>query len=343
MGAPPSSHRAAGRPATRSGKSQSRRSRIIAGTEPLLDAHRLYYFFHVARLGSFTRAEAFLKVAQPALSRQVQLLEAELGAVLLLRLRRGVQLTDLGKIVFSHAAQILDAMKETRQRVEMARSHLAAEVAIGLPVSFAATFLPTILADFREKFPAVKLRVMEAPTGQLQEWLVTNVVDMAVLVNPVEDARLILEALFVDQAYLVAAPNRPHMERPHVSFSEIRQLPLVLLPSGRGSRGVIDDFARRHSITIVPQLELENLQLIKRLLQTSECYSIFPYMAVAEELKGGVLKCVPFKPRLTRNVYLAAPGDRPTTNASRALLSELKQIVRAAPQQLGHVDLSAGR
>ncbi len=64
-------------------------------------------------------------------------------------------------------------------------------------------------------------------------------------------------------------------------------------------------------MTLVPELELENLQLIKRLLQTTKYYTIFPYMAVAEELRQGLLACVPFKPALKRHVYLAAPSDRP--------------------------------
>lgn len=323
------------KPSSRLVKSRARRSSNQANGDVLLDAHRLYYFHEVARLGNFTRAESFLGVAQPALSRQVQLLEAELGGVLLQRLRRGVELTDLGKIVFAQATKILDAMKETRHRVQMARSHLTAEVAIGLPVSFAASFLPTILIAFREKFPSVKLRVMEAPTGQLQEWLASAMIDMAVLVNPNNDPRLIVEELFVDQAYLVAPPDRLHMDRPYVSFKEVCELPLVLLPSGRGSRGVIDDFSLRNSMPLVPELELENLQLVKQLLQTTRYYTILSYMAIAEELRQGLLACVPFKPALKRQVYLAAPGDRPTSNASRALLSGLKKIVRAAPQKHG--------
>ena len=81
----------------------------------VLHTNRLYYFYQTARLGSFSKAEDHLDVAQPALSRQVQLLEKELGAVLLERHARGVSLTENGRLVYERAAKIFGLMAEIRQ------------------------------------------------------------------------------------------------------------------------------------------------------------------------------------------------------------------------------------
>ena len=82
-------------------------------TKSLLDSKRLFYFYHVARLGSLTTAETVLDVAQSAISRQLQQLEAELGEQLLERTGRGVKLTEAGELLFRQATSILGEMAST--------------------------------------------------------------------------------------------------------------------------------------------------------------------------------------------------------------------------------------
>ena len=102
-----------------------------------MDLKQLEYFARVAELGSFTRAAAVLGVAQPALSRQVRLLEVELRQNLLLRNGRGVTTTDAGKMLLEHARGILHQFERAREDMGRVRGALAGRVAVGLPPSMA--------------------------------------------------------------------------------------------------------------------------------------------------------------------------------------------------------------
>ena len=100
-----------------------------------MDIKQLEYFVHVAELGSFTRASSVLNIAQPALSRQVRLLEVELRQNLLARNGRGVTTTEAGKLLLEHGRGILHQLGRAREDLERARGALAGRVAVGLPPS----------------------------------------------------------------------------------------------------------------------------------------------------------------------------------------------------------------
>ena len=100
-----------------------------------MDLKQLEYFVHVAEMGSFTRAAAFLQVAQPALSRQVRTLEVELRQPLLDRNGRGVTLTEAGKRLLAHGRGILQQVERARQDLEDQRGAATGHLAVGLPPS----------------------------------------------------------------------------------------------------------------------------------------------------------------------------------------------------------------
>mgnify|MGYP003429888468 CR=1 FL=1 len=105
---------------------------------------QLEYFVAVAELGSFSKAAVILNIAQPALSRQVRLLETDLHVTLLMRNGRGVVLTEAGKRLFDHSVGILQLVSRTREDIEASRDEPAGRIVIGLPPS---NTLPTRWLD----------------------------------------------------------------------------------------------------------------------------------------------------------------------------------------------------
>ncbi|MDO8284058.1 MAG: LysR family transcriptional regulator, partial [Rhodoferax sp.] len=102
-----------------------------------MDLKQLEYFVRVAELGSFTRAAIALDIAQPALSRQVRLLEVELRQTLLTRNGRGALPTEAGKLLLAHGRGILHQVERAKEELGRVRGSLAGRVAVGLPTSLA--------------------------------------------------------------------------------------------------------------------------------------------------------------------------------------------------------------
>ena len=132
-----------------------------------MDLKQIEYFVRVAELGSFTRAAVVLNIAQPALSRQVRLLEVELRQNLLVRNGRGAVPTEAGKLLLEHGRGILHQVERAREELGRVRGALAGRVAIGLPTSVARVMTVPLTRAFRNELPEVRLSISEGLSGAI--------------------------------------------------------------------------------------------------------------------------------------------------------------------------------
>jgi DNA-binding transcriptional LysR family regulator len=188
-----------------------------------MELHSLRYFVAVAEELHFSRAATRLHITQPALSRQIRLLEEELGITLLRRTKRTVELTEAG-------ATFLPEIRKALQQIESATqiAQRAARGEIGsLRIAFAASamhiVLPKILQQFRALYPNVKLEMTELCTLDQVEALRTETVDVGLLHPPIDVPFLSLHPLQGEK--LVVALPEAH------PLSQQKQLPLKTLAS----------------------------------------------------------------------------------------------------------------
>ena len=170
-----------------------------------MDFKQLQTFVQVAELGSFTRAASVLRVAQPALSRQVRALEVELRQALVDRNGRGVTLTPAGTRLLGHGRGILQQLERARQDLEEHRGMAAGLLSIGLPPSVSRTLTAPLVELFRERFPRATLTVVEGLTTYTLEWLAQGRIDCAVVYNATPAAAFELLPVLEEPLYLVSA------------------------------------------------------------------------------------------------------------------------------------------
>ena len=168
-----------------------------------MDLKQLEYFVRVAELGSFTRAAIALDVAQPALSRQVRLLEVELRQSLLLRNGRGATPTEAGKLLLAHGRGILHQVERAREELGRVRGSLAGRVAIGLPPTLARVLTVPLTRAFRQQLPDAQLSISEGLSVVMQEWLLSGRLDIAVLYNAQPAAGIDIAPLLTEELALV--------------------------------------------------------------------------------------------------------------------------------------------
>jgi LysR family nitrogen assimilation transcriptional regulator len=196
-----------------------------------MDLKQLEYFVRVAELGSFTRAAIELDVAQPALSRQVRLLEVELRQTLLVRNGRGALPTEAGKLLLEHGRGILHQVERAREDLGRLRGGLAGRVAVGLPTSVARVLTVPLTRAVREALPEARLSISEGLSGSLQEGLASGRLDIVVLYNAQASRELDLVPLLEEDLVLVSRrPPGLHEDPPPgpIELAEVAHLPLVI-------------------------------------------------------------------------------------------------------------------
>ena len=174
-----------------------------------MDLKQLEYFVRVAELGSFTRASIALDVAQPALSRQIRLLEVELRQNLLTRNGRGASPTEAGKLLLEHGRGILHQVALAREELGAARGAMAGHVSIGLPPSLSKLITVPLTRSFRAELPQARLTLTEGFSVLMYEGLRVGNLDMAVLYNPAHSPDLEKTLLREEDLVLISAGGLP--------------------------------------------------------------------------------------------------------------------------------------
>src|SRR5437764_6177181 len=129
-----------------------------------MEIHQLRYFVAVAEEGSFSRAAAKVRVAQPSLSQQIGKLEAEVGQPLFDRLPRSVVLTEAGRCLIDYARQILASIGDARRCVDEVKGEIAGKVAVGAIPTMAPYVLPELVVTFQKQYTEVTLDIVEDVT-----------------------------------------------------------------------------------------------------------------------------------------------------------------------------------
>src|SRR6266576_771170 len=144
-----------------------------------MEIHQLRYFVAVAEEGSFSRAAAKVRVAQPSLSQQIRKLEAEVGQPLFDRLPRSVVLTEAGRCLIDYARQILASIGDARRCIDEFKGEIAGRVAVGAIPTIAPYVLPELVVTFQNHYPQVTLEIVEDVTAGIRRRIEAGELDVA--------------------------------------------------------------------------------------------------------------------------------------------------------------------
>ncbi len=294
-----------------------------------MDLKQLEYFVRVAELGSFTRAAVALDVAQPALSRQVRLLEVELRQNLLTRNGRGAAPTEAGKLLLEHGRGILHQVERAREELGRVRGALAGRVAIGLPTSVAKALAVPLIREFRKRMPEATLSISEGLSVGMHESLANGRLDIALLLNAGPSPDVELTPLLDEQLYLVqpsggkAAAARP---RP-VALGDVAKLPLVIPSRPNAIRMLVETEMAAVGLRPSVALEIDGVAAILDLVEDGAGNAVLSRNAVATSARPEAFALRPVT-GLKSKLMVAMSSQRPATLTQKAVVLLIQQLAR---------------
>ena len=289
-----------------------------------MDLRQLRYFVAIVQSGSISRASLQLNIAQPALSLHIRNMEADLGVPLLFRTPQGVQPTEAGLILLRNAKTILAQFEQAEREIRGSSTEPTGEVRLGLPGTISQILGAPLVIAARERYPKITLRIAEAMSGYVLEWLRLGRVDLGLLFQTVEDRDLRSIALATETLVLFG-PAEPKDGTTHppegvpVPFATIAGLPLILPSPGHGLRDLIDQRAALLQVPVRTGIDIDAYPAIKTLVEQGLGYSILPVHAVQREITEGRLRSWPIDPPLLRTVHLVIPTNRPLSPAAKSI------------------------
>ncbi|WP_417518613.1 LysR family transcriptional regulator [Marinobacter sp.] len=297
-----------------------------------VDLRQLNTFLTVADTGSFSRASEKLFVAQPALSRQIRMLESALNVEVFVRHGRGVVLTAPGELLYDRARKIMQDLERTLADVTAIAGEVTGQVTLGILPTVAHIFSGTIVEKYRKKFPQVNLAVKSAMSGTLQQMVAQHRLNLAITYNPSSQRNLRCKPLLEEPLYLIGPSNSPLAKQTEITMDDVLKQQLILPEEKHGLRQAVEREAAQRGTTINLALEVSAWPLLTDTARRGLGYTILPSAAVHEMMARNEVMAIPItSPELTRTLSLVTPADLPASVATEKL-SEM--ILRQVAQHV---------
>ncbi|WP_040806238.1 LysR family transcriptional regulator [Nocardia concava] len=304
-----------------------------------MQLQQLSYFLAVARAQHFTRAADALGVAQPSLSKQIRVLETELGAELFSRARGNITLTPAGEALLPLANRILADVDTARLEVQELAGLRRGRVRIGATPSLCSGLLADALRRYHDAYPGIRLLVEEGGSRDLVRELTRGELDLALVILPLsEDTPLATTPLLRED--LVVAARRDDtslLSRTRLRVTDLRDRPLVMFRQGYDLREATLAACRQAGFEPRFAVEGGEMDAVLRFVEVGLGIAVVPSTVLAGRpglqgipLSGEGAAHGRAEHRLHRTVALAHRKDVAPTHAAGAFRSTLETFVREA-------------
>lgn len=295
-------------------------------TPAILDA-RWALFAKVAELGSLTQVANSVNAPQSVISRQVGQLEKQCGAKLFRRTGRGVVLTEFGELVYQRIRPLMLEADRLADDILATNNIPIGEVHVGLLPSTVPSFAGRLFKTVQEQFPRVRLHLVEGSSAQLEEWLDSGRLDMALLLREGMIDSRDEPCLFTTALDLIGARDAPLLASGRIAFDSLQNVPLILPAEPHVLRRRLDILARERGVRLQVSVEADTIQLQREIAAAGIGYAIVAAVAGADEQDVRLGKARIVEPELVRSIVLGTTRHRPYTLATRSLHQLIRDLL----------------
>jgi LysR family nitrogen assimilation transcriptional regulator len=294
-----------------------------------MNIRQLQYFLGVLKDRSITKAATRMYVAQPALGLQIRKLEEEFKVDLITRHSRGIVATEAGMRLAAQAEILLRQFEKISQDMLEYSGEPQGLVAVGLTSGTSLVLAAKLVESCRREYPGINLRLTEALSEQLMEWVVDGRIDLTLTYNPNIISGLISEPLASEELYFVQNSQKIELDEDQCTLANILQTDLALPTNPHLVRVLVEEAARKIGKEVQVSTEMDSVHVIKELIRQNLVSSIMPLTTIMREVDSGEFVAWPVKePSLQRTLFIAHSTHHPSSKAFMAVVNLMRNSVR---------------
>jgi DNA-binding transcriptional LysR family regulator len=295
-----------------------------------MELNQLKTFCAVVEKKSFSRASEAVFLSQPTVSLQISSLEQELGTRLLDRRGREVTVTRTGETLYHYARRILRLVDEAEQAIEQLKGLVKGELTLGASTIPGEYILPSLLAKFKEKYPAIDINLVIGDTKEIIEKVARNEVELGVVGTREKSDKLVFESFTSERLVLITPTTRKWFKKQELAtIEELRKVPFILRESGSGTRATVKQRLQQAGIKeedLASVMSLGSTAAVKRAVECGAGVSLISEKAIENEIKLGTIKTITLKDlELNREFFIVYSRQKSRSPATQALLHFLKE------------------
>ncbi|KRW59416.1 LysR family transcriptional regulator [Pseudomonas sp. TTU2014-080ASC] len=290
------------------------------------DLRQLRHFVALAEHGNFARAADAVHLSQPALSRSIQALEAQLDCRLLDRHSRGIALTTHGELVLEHAQRLLAGSRELKNAVSQLDNLEAGELRLGSGPYPAARLIPNAIGRMAKRYPRVRIKLQINNWLELRDLLLDDALELFVADSRelLDDPQLKVEPLRPYQGVIFCRPEHPLLQVAKPGLADLFEYPMASTQLPQEVRKALQAISVREEPL---SIQCDNFMVLKTLVASSDVLSLAPWDVVAADVQAGRLACLPLPAvMMGYSAYaLISRAGRSLSPAAQAIRTEILQ------------------
>ena len=256
-----------------------------------MDLRQLEIIRAIADTGSFTAAGEKLHVSQSAISRQILLLEDELGEPVFHRIGRRIRITPAGESLLQLSHRVFQDLQDTVSAISDKRESLRGTLRLVGGMTVCLYVFPSLLAEVRRVHPHLDLKVTVGSAERSITMLRSGAGDLGMLTLPVEASDLVSVPVLEEELFLITYLTHPLAKKKTIAPADLDKQPFVLFETGSITRRLVEEFFARERIAPQIIMETENVEIIKAMVRNGLGISIIPWQAVAADVRTKQLFC----------------------------------------------------
>lgn len=299
-----------------------------------MDIKQLRSFITISETKNITKAAAFLNIVQPAVSRQIHLLEEELGVKLFERSRHGMHLTNEGKILEEYARRALKEIETAKIELTSSDSALKGSVNIGILSSLSELLSVALMRVIKAKYPNVNLKITVGYSGHLKEWLESGEIDVALIYGSTSSKFLDMQSMVKEQLWLIGSAQSQLSSEQIIELKDISQYDLILPYAPHRLRTLIEQGFHKAKYELKISAEVNDLAVQKQLVKEGFGYTILPLVSIKSDLEKKAFCAAPIHHSdFIREIVLALPNTRHISKLVHTIAQEVIAVSKISVKE----------
>lgn len=299
-----------------------------------LNLNHLLNFIQIIEWGNISKAAAFLNIAQPALSRQIKSLEDTMGTHLMQRHSWGIEPTEDGKRLLQYALRIQKECIAAQESMQSSKDNPTGTVYFGVPSAYSVTLVPPLLERMSMLYPNISVRIVEAFSATIYEWLISGRLDLAILYYS-KEYNVADTTPFVQEEMHAYSTEEMIAGKDEFPLAELGDRKLILPWRPHMLRLEVESAFITAAIPFEPSIEIDSMPCLKELAHRGDGVTILPPSSVARETADGRLHGVPLRPSINLVTVLGQTPIRQPTRAVSILSNTLSNLAHELAPMTG--------
>jgi DNA-binding transcriptional LysR family regulator len=276
-----------------------------------MNLNQLKIFYMAAKNGNLSLAAKELFITQPAVTKGIQRLQEFYDMKFVDHVGKKLILTDAGAVLYEISEKIFELENQAEESIRDFQQRKRGHIRILSSESFGDYYLPRIIIPFSQAHPMVRITMNILPTEQVVSHTATLDNDLGFISYPVEHHKLRVKEVLEDQLVIIAPTDHPLAHKNKLQSTDLAGQLLIMHEKGSAPRRAIEDYIRKHQLSVNIPLELSSNRAIKRAVEDGIGIALVSRKVANEEIRAGRLAGIPLSdPSMIRKFYMVHHKDK---------------------------------